>query len=340
VASWTVDLSVRLVRADETARFGRLLEAHHWLGSHLFGSVIRQVAVLDGEWVALIGYGSAVLRCTARDQVIGWSDAGRVDRLPMLAGNQRFCVLPGARRPHLASAVLARSLARLAGDYLSVHNQIVLAAETFTDPARHTGACYAAAGFAVAGLTSGYGRTAGGRGYCFHGRVKRCWLRELRPGGLAALAAPAPSPLFSPPPPAAWLDLSAAQVASLRAHLQAQLADPRSARGIRHDHATAVTIAAAALLAGHRGPAAIAGYAGRLGQDALKVFGARWSARHGSYIPPSESSFRRLLGGLPPGALVQAAVGWLAGQVNAGALDARQARRVAARLADAAPVVR
>jgi Domain of unknown function (DUF4338) len=84
--------------------------------------------------------------------VIGWSGAGRLDRLPMLAGNQRFCVLP-AGRPHLASAVLARSLARLPGDYLELHNQIVLAVETFTDPARHTGACYAAAGFACAGST-------------------------------------------------------------------------------------------------------------------------------------------------------------------------------------------
>src|SRR5216683_1066325 len=98
--------------------------------------------VLAGGWVALLGYGSAVLRCTARDQVIGWPDGDRVDRLPMLAGNQRFCMLPDTpRRPHLASAVLARSLARLPADYLRFHNQIVLAVETFTDPARHTGAC-------------------------------------------------------------------------------------------------------------------------------------------------------------------------------------------------------
>ena len=340
MTSWTDDLSVRPLHADERARFGQLLEANHWLGSRLFGSVIRHVAVLDGEWVALAGYGSAVLRCTARDQVIGWSDADRIDRLPMLAGNQRFCVLPGARRPHLASAVLARSLARLAGDYLAVHNQIVLAAETFTDPARHTGACYAAVGFAVAGPTSGYGRAAGGRGYCFHGQVKQCWLRELRPGGLAALGALAPSPLFSPPPPAAWLDLSATQVASLCTYLKARLADPRCARGIRHDHAATAAITAAALLAGHRSTATIAGYAGRLGQDALKVFGARWSARHGGYIPPSESGFRRFSGALPPGALAQAIGGWLAGQAGAGALDARQARRLAARLPGAAAAAR
>jgi Domain of unknown function (DUF4338) len=163
VASWTRALTVRPVPRAETARFDQLLAAHHWLGARLFGSVVRHVAVLDGAWVALLGYGSAVLRCTARDTVIGWSDADRLDRLPMLAGQQRFCVLPGGKPPHLASAVLARSLARLPGDYLGLHNQIVLAAETFTDPARHTGACYAAAGFACAGSTRGYARGPGGR---------------------------------------------------------------------------------------------------------------------------------------------------------------------------------
>src|SRR6266851_8044362 len=126
MASWTRELTVRPVLPGEIARFQELLEAHHWLGGRLFGSVGRHVAVLDGSWVALLGYGSAVLRCTARDTVIGWSDADRLDRLPMLAGQQRFCMLPGGR-PQLASAVLARSLARLPGDFLDLHNQIVLA---------------------------------------------------------------------------------------------------------------------------------------------------------------------------------------------------------------------
>src|ERR1035437_8792680 len=110
VASWTRHLTVGPVPAGETARFDQILEEPHWLGARLFGSVARHVAVLDGAWVALVGYGSAVLRCTARDPVIGWPDADRLDRLPMLAGQQRFCVLPGGR-PQLASAVLARSLA-------------------------------------------------------------------------------------------------------------------------------------------------------------------------------------------------------------------------------------
>ncbi|HUY46739.1 MAG TPA: transposase family protein [Streptosporangiaceae bacterium] len=335
--AWTGDLMVRPVSRAETARFDQLLEEHHWLGARLFGSVVRHVAVLDGAWVALLGYGSAVLRCTARDNVIGWPDADRLGRLAMLAGQQRFCVLPGGR-PMLASAVLARSLARLPGDYLDLHHQVVLAAETFTDPARHAGTCYAAAGFACAGSTAGYARGPGGRGYVFHGRVKRCWLREVQPGGLAALGAPAPSVLFSPPAPAVWLDLPAAQVASLRAHLATHLADPRHARGIRHEHAVTAVIAAAALLAGHTRPASVAAYAAGFGQQALAVFGARRPPRSGGYAAPSEPSFRRFGHGLPPGALAAAVGSWLAGQAAAGTLDARQARRLAARLA--APAVR
>ena len=113
MASWTRELTVRLVLPGEIPRFDQLLDAHHWLGPRLFGSVVRHVAVLDGAWVALAGYGSSVLRCTARDQVIGWSDPDRLDRLPMLGGQQRFCVLPGGR-PHLASAVLAQVAGRAA----------------------------------------------------------------------------------------------------------------------------------------------------------------------------------------------------------------------------------
>ena len=82
----------------------------------------------------------------------------------------------------------------------------------------------------------------------------------------------------------------------------------------------------------------MAAYAAGFGQDALAVFGARRSPRSGGYLAPSESGFRRFLHALPPGALGAATGSWLAGQAAAGALDARQARRLAARLA--APAAR
>ena len=139
---------VRPIFVDEVGRFNAVLREHHWLGHRLTkAQVLRYVAVLDGESVAVAGFGSAVLSCRARDEFVGWSREQQYARLRHVANNQRFCVLPAGRRPNLASAVLSRVLARLSTDYLSAYGHRVLAVETFTDPARHTGACYAAANF-------------------------------------------------------------------------------------------------------------------------------------------------------------------------------------------------
>jgi GNAT superfamily N-acetyltransferase len=146
---------VRPIFVDEVGRFNAALTEHHWLGHRLTGAVLRYVAVLDGEWVAVVGFGSAVLSCRARDEFLGWSREQQYARLKHVANNQRFCVLPAGRRPNLASAVLSRVLARLSRDYLAAYGHRVLAVETFTDPARHTGACYAAANFQQSGPPSG-----------------------------------------------------------------------------------------------------------------------------------------------------------------------------------------
>jgi hypothetical protein len=63
------DVVVRPIFADEVGRFNAALTEHHWLGHRLTGAVLRYVAVLDGEWVAVVGFGSAVLSCRARDEL-------------------------------------------------------------------------------------------------------------------------------------------------------------------------------------------------------------------------------------------------------------------------------
>ncbi len=123
------------------------------------------------------GFGSAALSCAARYGFIGWSREQQYAWLIHVANSQRFCVLPGSRAPNLASAVLARALRRLPGDYLAVDGHRVLAVETFTDPSRQTGACYAVASFVPVGDTLGCGRSADR--YRHHGSIKRVWLRPL-----------------------------------------------------------------------------------------------------------------------------------------------------------------
>ncbi|MGO9082064.1 MAG: Druantia anti-phage system protein DruA [Streptosporangiaceae bacterium] len=118
------------------------------------------MAELDGQRVAVAGFGPAALSCAARHRFIGWSREQQYARRIHIADNQRFCVLPGGQRHNLASAVLARLLLRLPAGYLAACGHRVLAVETFTDPARHVGACHAGANFRPAGQALGYGRSA------------------------------------------------------------------------------------------------------------------------------------------------------------------------------------
>ncbi|HUK71928.1 MAG TPA: Druantia anti-phage system protein DruA, partial [Streptosporangiaceae bacterium] len=119
-------MTIRPISVREVGRFNACLDEHHWLGHRLTGQVLRYVAELDGQWVAVAGFGSAVLSCAARDKFLGWSREQQYARLVHVANNQRLCVLPGGRRPNLASAVLARLLRRLSDDYLAVYGHRVL----------------------------------------------------------------------------------------------------------------------------------------------------------------------------------------------------------------------
>jgi hypothetical protein len=260
------EVVVRPIFVDEVGRFNAALREHHWLGHRLTGQVLRYVAVLDGEWVAVVGFGSAVLSCRVRDEFVGWSREQQYARLKHVANNQRFCVLPAGRRPNLASAVLSRVLARLSSDYLAVYGHRVLAVETFTDPARHTGACYAAANFQQVGSTLGYSRSAGA--YHHHGNPKRVWMYRLHRDAGRILSATFPHPL---------LDLS----------------DPRSKRGIRHQIASTLTMVAAATISGARSFRSVADYVADLPPEALTRLGARHHPVTGCPVAPSEATIRR-----------------------------------------------
>ena len=282
---------VRPITRAEVDRFNVELDAHHWLGHRLTGQVLRYVALLDGQWVALVGFGSAALHCAVRDRFLGWSREQQYARLPHVVNNQRFCVLPAGRRPNLASAVLARVLRRVGTDYLAVHGHRVLAVETFTDPSRHTGACYAAANFRPIGHTLGFSRSAGR--YHHHGRRKRVWLYLLRPDTPEILSATFPYPLLSRKEQVADLNtLALAGQGGLLGALEA-LTDPRAKRGVRHQVAAILTMAAAATLAGCRNFASVGDFVADLPQDALERLGARRHPVTGRRVPPSEATIRR-----------------------------------------------
>lgn len=320
-------LRVRPITGDERARFDAELDRHHWLGHRLVGETMRHLVTdHSGAWLALLGFGAAALACRPRDAYVGWSDEQHFARLRYVVNNQRFCVLPEGRRHNLASAALARSLARLSGDYQARWGHPVLLVETFVDPARHLGTCYLACGFTALGETLGYGRSAGR--YVHHGQVKLCFARTLRRDALRILSAPFEHPLIvsSRRRRPQVIDLNRLRFDGDDGLLSrlSQVADHRKRRGVRHNLASVLAVAACATLAGCRSLTAIGEWAQDCPQQVLRRLGAKWHPVKQRYIPPHDATIRRAVAHVDADALDAVIGGWLLDQVRAGALEERQ----------------
>ncbi len=118
---------VRPIVPAERVRWDALMRAHHYLGLQaLVGHSLRYVAAVGEAWCALLGWQAAALKCTARDRWIGWPPVLQYQRLPLIANNARFLVLPDVRVPNLASRVLSLTLKRLSQDWQAVHGHPVV----------------------------------------------------------------------------------------------------------------------------------------------------------------------------------------------------------------------
>lgn len=315
-------LSVRPILACERVRFDETLVSQHWLGAGLVGEVMRYVAEENGEWVALLGFGSAALCVRPREELVSWSDAQRYRRLRFVTNNQRFCVLDEHRRPNLASEVLAKTLRRLSGDFKARWRHPIVAVETFTDPARHVGTCYQASNFTLLGTTSGFGRRAGR--FVHHGERKAYWLRALRRDALSLLAADFDPPAFVEGMPVRSADLNRLDLSSLLVEL-AKVPDPRKRRGVRHHLPQILAIATLATLRGATSLFAIGELAAELPEEALSRLGCRVSPRTGRRVAPEESTIRRTLRAIDADSLDVVVNAWVAAQVAAGRLEAEDA---------------
>ncbi len=311
-------LVVRPILAKERARFDQTLEAEHWLGAGLVGETMRYVALTDGEWCALVGFGSAALCVAAREELVGWTDSQRYRRLRYLTNNQRYCVLEAHRRPNLASAVLAQVLRRLSSDFCVRWGHPVVAVETFTDPSRHLGTCYKASNFACLGYTSGYGRRAGH--FVHHGGHKAYWLRALRRDATRLLGLPFDHPVISERSLMRSADLNRLDLSGL---LDAfgKVPDPRKRRGIRHALAQILVIATLATLRGATSLVAIGEVASSLPEEALERLGCFHSPSRSQRVAPEESTIRRVLHLLDGDQVDRIVSKWTCEQVVAGRLS-------------------
>ena len=171
-------LDVRPIGPKDEHRWKQLMDEYHYLGfRQLVGESIKYVAELNGEWVALLGWGTAAFKCGARDEWIGWSKEQQWRRLMYIANNSRFLILSDIQIPNLASKVLSMNLKRLSADWMAIHGHPILIAETFVDHSRFAGACYRAANWKQLGQTRGFGRNGGK--YYHHGVSKTVYVYPL-----------------------------------------------------------------------------------------------------------------------------------------------------------------
>lgn len=304
-------VTVRLVKEEERSEFDWRLENQHYLASaRLSGQTLRYVAELDGQWVALICFGSAALHLKGREQWIGWRPRQRARRLGLVVNNSRFLVLPDRQKyPNLASRVLGLCLRRLSRDWEEHWGHPVLIVESFVDESRYRGTCYRACGFQAVGPTAGYGRSSRDF-YQEHGQPKQLYLRELQPRARAILSrgrlpkalAPHEEAVSGPCP------LRAAQLGSLLQCFRL-LHDSRHGHGLRHRQPYVLACAAVATLMGATGYQAFEDTCSKLTQRQLRALGC-WPDKAGRYAPPSDTTFFRVLNRLDQKHFEEVVGGW------------------------------
>jgi hypothetical protein len=136
-----------------------MMKAHHPLGDGpLCGAQLRYLIRSEQGWLGGLSFSSAAWRLGVRDEWIGWSEATRAARLPSIALNSRFLILPSVHVPHLASHVLGLATRQLAGDWQQRYGYKPVLVETFVDSSRYRGTCYRAANWIELGMTEGRGR--------------------------------------------------------------------------------------------------------------------------------------------------------------------------------------
>jgi hypothetical protein len=288
-------LQGRLLEPQELERCNGLLEQHHYLGSvKPVGERLYYVATdPQGEWLALLVFAAAAKHLKYRDRWIGWTEAQRERRLPLVVNNIRFLLLPDRTFPNLGTRVLRRVLARLSNDWQVAYGHPVLVVETFVDPDQFCGTVYTANGWEELGKTDGSGRHQRDY-YVRHDKPKRLFVRELCRNARRSLQAehlkPRLAVVEAKTGPKSHHCVK--EIKSIVDYLK-EAAEYRK-RVESYPLWTLLAIYFLAVLCGApRGSKDLAKFARKLSQAQRRALGVR--PRHGRYPAPSQSTFWRLL---------------------------------------------
>ena len=312
---------IRIVTDDEVERFNALLSEGHYLGkTPPVGDFLRQVAMIDGEWVALLAWGASALRLKDRENWIGWTDSQRQERLKLVVQNRRYLLLgPKGEHPNRASQVLAAATRALPEQWLERFGYVPQVAESFTDPEQFAGTCYKAAGWEPVGFSEGNSRHRADF-YIPNESPKRLWLKELTSNGrqiLRSISLPQSCEKGAVAVTSGVLPLNSKAMISLFDAFKL-MPDPR-AKNTKFRIGGVLTIIAMALLSGARDLSEIARFSNRLTPKQRREIGLPLKKdTKAFYEVPTYSVFYQVLSRLDEEAFAKGLTTWLA--ANAGSL--------------------
>jgi hypothetical protein len=306
-------LRIEGVKPEDQKRFDHFLGQYHYLGeTRPVGDFLRQVVILDGEWVGLLAWGSACYALKDRDAYIGWTPTGRAERQKLIVQNRRFLLLgEKGEHPNLASRILGAAVKALPEQWRAYFGYVPLLAETFTDIESFHGTCYKAAGWEPLGRTKGFSRHRADF-FVPNDRPKKLWVKKLRKNALELLCAPElPQEHQTGATSNAQgvMPLRQPQMESLYERL-CRLPDPRAAN--RQFHIGAVlSIVSMALLSGYRNLSQIHRFGWRLTQPQRKSLGLPRKDGKNFYQVPGYKVYFTLLSKLNPDVLANSLSEWL-----------------------------
>ena len=307
----------RLVRPQDLKRCDQILVQHHYLHSaQLVGEQLRYAVVWQGRWLAVAAWSAAALHLKARDAFIGWTEAQRRERLPLVVNNSRLYVMPDGHYPNLVSRFMKLMLGRLSADWQSVWGHPVALAESFVDPNLYRGTAYKVSGWSQLGYTRGWKRSAVDF-YEPHGVPKQVWIRELDKHACAKLrAAQLPAAwagALRPPRPRCTVKVR--EMESLMERLGRDLPEFRRRQARAYPLAGMLGLITMAMFSGvSRGYEDLEDYAATLSQAQLRALRFRPSPCTGQVRYPRRTTFARVLNGVDV-ALLQRVLLWWQEQV-------------------------
>jgi len=153
------EIQIELVDKKTSSLWNEYVQRYHYLGyTSIPGAQLRYIIKINGQIVALLGFGASAWMCEPRDIFIGWSHVKREQNLHLIINNYRFLILPWVQSKNFASKILSKITKRIAQDWLKKYNYAPVLLETFVDIEKFNGGCYKAANWQKLGETKGRGK--------------------------------------------------------------------------------------------------------------------------------------------------------------------------------------